>query len=61
MRRPLPVQTAQTTAYVVAAPCRADIMTGALRSAYAGQGEEPAAFADLITLLDRIESIPQRI
>jgi hypothetical protein len=60
MRVAHPASDASSTAYVVAAPCRADVMTTTLRSAYAGI-EEADPFADLMRQLNRIELGPRRI
>lgn len=46
-------------AYHVAAPCRSDVLTATLRSAYTND-EPTEPFADLMVLLDRIE-LPHRI
>lgn len=43
------------TAYVVAAPCRADMLSATLRSAYAGAPDTRDSFADMIAILDTVE------
>jgi hypothetical protein len=56
-----PAEDALSMAYVVAAPCRSDVMTATLRSAYASDFDDTDPFADLMVVLDRIESLPRQV
>lgn len=60
MRHPFLADSALTTVYAVAAPCRTDALRVTLQSAY-GEPNADDPFADLVRVLDRVEYTARQI